>query len=75
MDEDALMNEAAVADAHKAMMDDNMDAAMDGNLDDLFGEAAEGLAADALGVPMPSTALPSSVVLRIMDMQTRGCCT
>lgn len=76
MDEDAVMDEATAADAQNAaLMDSNMDSAMDGNLDDLFGEAADGLAAEALGVPMPPAPLPPSLVLRIMDMQTKGCCT
>lgn len=76
MDDDAVMDEATAADAQNAaMMDSNIDSAMDGNLDDLFGEAADGLAAEALGVPLPSAALPPSLVLRIMDMQTKGCCT
>ena len=76
MDEDAVMDEAVAAEAQNAaLMDSNMDATMDGNLDDLFGEAANGLAAEALGVPMPPAPLPPSLVLRIMDMQTKGCCT
>ncbi|TKA79387.1 hypothetical protein B0A55_02827 [Friedmanniomyces simplex] len=42
-------------------------------LDDLFGEAADGL-----GVPvpiMPSAPLPASLVFRINDMQHTGCCS
>lgn len=76
MEEDAAMDEAAVAEAQDAaMMDTNLDAAMDGNLDDLFGEAADGLAAEALGVALPPAPLPPSLVLRVMDMQTLGCRT
>ena len=76
MEEDTAMDDAAVHDAQNAaMMDANIDSTMDGNLDDLFGEAADGLAAEALGVPLPTAALPPGLVLRVMDMQTKGCCT
>ena len=76
MEEDAAMDDAAVNDAQNAaLMDSNMDSTMDGNLDDLFGEAADGLAAGGLVVPLPTAALPPGLVLRIMDMQTTGCCT
>ncbi|KAK3725235.1 Mediator of RNA polymerase II transcription subunit 16 [Vermiconidia calcicola] len=52
------------------------DAAMlDANIDDLFGEAADGLAAEALGVALPSAPLPPSLIFRIMEMQNKGCCT
>jgi hypothetical protein len=50
-------------------------AMMDQNIDDLFGEAADGLAVDALGVALPSAPLLPSVVLRMMEKQTTGCCT
>ena len=73
MEEDTAMDDAAVNDAQNAaMMDPNIDSAMDGNLDDLFGEA---VTAEALGVPLPPAALPPALVLRVMDMQTKGCCT
>ena len=65
------MDEAALPDT--GMMDANMDANID--VDDLFGEAADGLTAEALGVALPAAPLPPSLVLRIMDMQTKGCCT
>ena len=63
-----------------ALMGTNMDGNMDTNLDDLFGEAADGLAtngltADALGVPLPPTPIPPELALRIADMQGKGCCT
>lgn len=48
---------------------------MDQNLDDLFGEAADGLAVDTLGVAMPPAPLPPSVALRVMEQQSKGCCT
>ena len=50
------------------------------NMDDLFGEAADGLG-EGLGValpPMPalpSQPLPAAVVLRVAEMQRTGCCT
>ena len=69
--EDAAMNDASLVDG--AMMDANMEANLD--VDDLFGEAADGIAAEALGVALPSAPLPPSLVLRIMEMQSRGCCT
>ena len=65
------MNEGPIPDG--GMMDANMDANID--VDDLFGEAADGLAAEALGVALPAAPLPPSLVLRIMGMQSRGCCT
>lgn len=43
---------------------------MDATMEDLFGDAG-----DALNVALPLTALPTATVLRIAEMQSRGCCT
>ena len=48
---------------------------MDPNIDDLFGEEADDLTADALGVPLPSAPLSPALPLRIAEMQNRGYCT
>ena len=69
--DDTAMNESSLADP--TMMDANIDGNID--VDDLFGEAADGIAAEALGVALPAAPLPPSLVLRIMEMQTKGCCT
>lgn len=51
-------------------------AMMDANIDDLFGEAADDMAADGLGVvALPTAPIPPSLVMGIMEMQNRGCCT
>lgn len=63
------MEETALPDS--TLMEANMDA----NMDDLFGEAADGLVTDGLGVGLPSTPIPAELALRITDMQSRGCCT
>ena len=69
--DDTAMDQGALTDG--AMLDASMEANLD--VDDLFGEAADGLAVEALGVTMPSAPLPPTLVLRIMEMQSRGCCT
>lgn len=62
-------------------MDDAGDTSMMDNMDDLFGEAANGLDLGAtdidagVSIPMPSAPLPASVVLRIGELQRSGCCT
>lgn len=43
---------------------------MDPSMADLFGEAADGL-----NVPLPPAPLPAALVLRLAEMQSRGCCT
>ncbi|KAF2173213.1 hypothetical protein M409DRAFT_17158 [Zasmidium cellare ATCC 36951] len=45
-------------------------AMMDPTMEDLFGEAADGL-----NVPLPPAPLPAALILRIAEMQSRGCCT
>lgn len=45
---------------------------MDGTMDELFGEAPVGLDG---GISMPAKPLPVSLVLRLAEMQSRGCCT
>ena len=50
-------------------------AMMDANIDDLFGEAADGIAAESLGVGLPSAPIPASLAMRITEMQNKGCCT
>jgi mediator of RNA polymerase II transcription subunit 16, fungi type len=69
------MDDANVLTGHDAALPDADAAMIDQNIDDLFGEAADGLAVDALGVALPPAPLPPSVVLRIMEKQSRGCCT
>ena len=70
MEEDTAMNGTGVM-PDASMMDANMD----DNMDDLFGEPVDGLTADPLGVGLPSAPLPPSLVLRVAEMQNRGCCT
>lgn len=41
-------------------------------MDDLFGEAADGL---GVSIPMPAAPLPPSLIFRIDDMQRTGCCS
>jgi hypothetical protein len=41
-------------------------------MDDLFGEAADGL---GVSLPMPAAPLPASLISRIDDMQRTGCCS
>ncbi|KAK5168419.1 Mediator of RNA polymerase II transcription subunit 16 [Saxophila tyrrhenica] len=48
---------------------------MDQNMDDLFGEAADGLGVDALGVGLSVLPIPPALVNRIEEKQDRGCCT
>lgn len=55
------MEEQALPDA--AMMDPSME--------DLFGEAADSLNVSSL----PPVPLPAALILRIAEMQSRGCCT
>lgn len=50
-------------------------ALMDQNMEDLFGEAADSLAVDALGVAMSAAPLTPAVVLRMLEKQNLGCCT
>lgn len=73
MDEPDLMEADLAADT--AVMDTGLDANLDPTIDDLFGEAADGLAADALGVALPSLPLPPELVRHVAKMHTRGCCT
>jgi mediator of RNA polymerase II transcription subunit 16 len=49
-----------------AMVDAAM---MDPTMEDLFGDAADGLNGG-----MASAPLPASLILRIAEMQSRGCC-
>ena len=58
--DDTILDEPAMPDA--AIMGDT--------IDDLFGEAA-----DVLNVALPSAPLPAGLILRIAQMQGRGCCT
>jgi hypothetical protein len=67
MDEDALASGVDQSIPDAAMMDQN--------IDDLFGEAADGLAVDALGVTLPPAPVSATVALRVMDKQYQGCCT
>lgn len=61
------------ANLENATMADLPDASMmDGAMDDLFGEAPVGLDG---GIAMPAAPLPASLILRIAEMQSRGCCT
>lgn len=60
---------------HPIMADPADTAMIDTNIDDLFGESANGLPPDALSLAIPSAPLPSGLVLRIAEMQGRGCCT
>jgi len=48
---------------------------MDGmdTMDELFGEAADGLGVTV--VPLPQAPLPASLILRVAEMQRIGCCT
>ena len=64
---DDLQDSSATAMPDGAMMDQN--------IDDLFGEAADVLAVDALGVALPAIPPPASIVLRMTAKQTKGCCT
>lgn len=57
--ETSNIDEPAMVDA--AMMDPTME--------DLFGDAADGL-----NVGMPPAPLPASLIVRIAEMQSRGCC-
>ncbi|KAF7189771.1 Mediator of RNA polymerase II transcription subunit 16 [Pseudocercospora fuligena] len=61
----ANLGNATMADLPDASM-------MDGAMDDLFGEAPVGLDG---GIAMPAAPLPASLILRIAEMQSRGCCT
>lgn len=45
-------------------------AMMDPTMEDLFGDATDGL-----NVSLPSTPLPVASILRLAEMQSRGCCT
>lgn len=67
MDEDTITSAV-----EQSMPDGSM---MDQNIDDLFGEAADGLAVDALGVGLPPEPLAPSVALRVMDKESKDCCT
>lgn len=60
MDTDSL-DQATMPDA--AMM-------ADPTMEDLFGEAA-----DMSGVALPPAPLPASLILRIAELHSRGCCT
>lgn len=63
---------------------------MDTTMDDLFGDAADGLGAGltgdltgsldgglhgALNVTLPHTPLPAESILRIAETRSRGCCS
>ena len=71
--EDPALNGTTLQDP--TLMDTNMDTNIEPNIDDLFGEAGDGLTADNLGIALPSSPLSPGVVLHISDMQRRGCCT
>jgi mediator of RNA polymerase II transcription subunit 16 len=49
-----------------AMVDTGM---MDPTMEDLFGDAGDGL-----NVGMAPAPLPASLILRVAEMQSRGCC-
>ena len=63
---------------------------MDTAMDDLFGDAADGLGADltgdltgtldgglngALNVSIPQIPLPTESILRVAELRSRGCCS
>ena len=66
--EDAVISDVVMSES--ALIDANIE-----NIDDLFGEAADGLPTDGLGIALPAAPLPPGLVLRIIELQTRGCCT
>ena len=66
--EDSILNNEPIA------LPDAGDAAMLDNMDDLFGDAADGLGLGA-GIPLPPAPLPASILFRIADVQRSGCCT
>lgn len=49
-------------------------ALMDASTYDLFGEPADSLVSNGLSAAL-SAPLPPGLVLRIAEMQNRGCCT
>jgi mediator of RNA polymerase II transcription subunit 16 len=51
-----------------------VDAAMMDPMDDLFGEAVNDLGV-GVGVGLPPIPLPPGLMLRIAELQHRGCCT
>lgn len=65
MDSMIDLDQTAMADVPTATM-------MDSAMDELFGDGADGLAA---GIAMAPAALPGALILRISEMQSRGCCT
>ena len=67
------MEEPAMPDT--AMLGADLAANLETNLDDLFGEGSDGLAAEALRAPLNSMPLSPEVVLRVMQNQARGCRT
>ncbi len=48
---------------------------LDQNIDDLFGEAGDGLAVEALSAALSTPPLTPSLVLRMQEKQNRGCRT
>ncbi|KAK5134455.1 hypothetical protein LTR08_006502 [Meristemomyces frigidus] len=65
--DDSALDEATV-------MPDAGDASMLDNMDDLFGDAADGLGMGT-GVVLPSAPLPASLIFRVASAQRTGCCT
>lgn len=67
MDDSALDVAAVMPDAgDTSMMMDTMD--------DLFGDAADGLGM-ATGMVLPSAPLPASLIFSIAETHRTGCCT
>ena len=67
--------ESAALDASNMPGANMMDSDINAGIDDLFGDAADDLAAENLGVALPPIHLPLELVLRIADMQRLGCST
>lgn len=70
--------EALDADLRVADLDHDglTNAAMvDTTMDDLFGEATNGLSVEGLGISLSNPPPPPSLISRIAEMQSGGCCT
>ena len=44
-------------------------------LDDLFGETSDDLVPHNLDVSLPSAPITASLIMRLNELQNRGCCT